>query len=814
MVKCSADAPLAPSLPGRETGAAQDPSILKRSKQTPGTVVGEKDKPDNGIKREEDVKAPPAAVKELSVIEQQMLTSPSGKDKVLPQLFKVTALQQFGYSFFSPDSRGFAPLSDIPVGPDYILGSGDRIHLSIWGSINSSFELEVKRSGEIIIPKVGPVKVAGVQFGKLHPLISGSLARIYKDFNVSVTMGKLRLIKIYMVGEVRSPGDYSISSLSTLINALSAAGGPTKNGSLRGIEIRRDGQVVAVVDLYDFFIKGDKSSDIKLLSGDTVFVPPIGKVAGIAGNVRRPAIYELKGEKTLKELIELSGGITSGGYLQRVQIARVDAHEKKIVTDVDIDPRSSGRSVEESAATISLQDMDFVKILPIDARLRGYVRLEGHVARPGDYALRQGMKLSDIVKPDNLLPEYYGEAGQIVRRVQPDNHPEIINFNLRRAQAGEIGDDLELKEFDRVVVYSRWDMEEMPRVRIGGEVQKPGEYRLFQNMTLRDLVIRAGNPKRTAYLKNAEITRLSRSGETVTSFSINVNLEEALKGGSKDNITLQPYDEVMIRRIPNWSDTTERYISVKGEVAFPGVYPIFKGEKLSSIIRRAGGFTDKAYLKGAKFTREHIREQQQKRMEEILAREEMNITKRQGELSAVAASREELDATKASLEGMMKSIAILKQAKAEGRMVINLPPLDKLEESQFNVEVMGGDILEIPGDPQVVNVFGQVYNPSSFVYVKGETVADYLAKSGGGTRDAENGDIYILKADGSVVSRQMASSGFLFFGGFMNSSLDSGDTVVVPQKLEKIAWMREIKDIATILGQIALTAGVLIAAGL
>lgn len=770
---------------------------------TSGRVVKKKDV----VRPDGDPKA------ELSSIEQLMLTSPSGADKIFSQSFKVSVIQQFGYSFFKPEARGFAPITDIPVGPEYVLGSGDRIVVSVWGSLNGTFELEVNRSGEVSLPKVGPVKVAGVPLGRLHSLFSGSLAKIYKDFNISVTMGKLRLIKVYLVGEIRNPGDYTISSLSTVINALSAAGGPTKNGTLRSITIKRDGKTAATVDLYDFFIKGDKSSDIRLQSGDTIFVPPVGPVAGIVGNVRRPAIYELRDEKTLNELVVLAGGITSTGYLQRLQLARVDAHDKKIVTDINIDPKSSGKSLEDASGAIGIQDMDLVKIFPIDSKLRGYVRLEGHLLRPGDYSLRPGMRISDLIREDNLLPEYYSETGQITRLFRPDNHPEVVNFNLKTALAGDRGADLELKEFDRVRVFSRWEMEDQPKVRIGGEIQRPGEYRLLQNMTLRDLLIVAGNPKQTAFMKNAEVTRLSRSGDSVSSFSINVNLEEALKGGAKDNILLQPYDEVVVRKIPNWSESRERYITLKGEVAFPGVYPIFKGEKLSRILRRAGGFTDKAYLPGAKFTREQIKEYQQKRMDEILAREEINITKKQGELAAVAASREELEATKASLEGMMKSLAILKQAKAEGRLVINLPPMDRLENSPFNLEVMGGDTLEIPSDPKVVNVFGQVYNPSSFVYVEGETVADYLAKSGGGTREAENADIYILKADGTVVSRQMASTGF-FFGGFMNKPLEPGDTVVVPQKLEKIAWMREIKDVATILGQIALTAGVLIAAGL
>src|SRR6185369_2668558 len=243
------------------------------------------------------------------------------------------------------------------------------------------------------------------------------------DFNLNLTMGRLRNIKVYVVGEVRRPGDYNLNSLSTLINALSAAGGPTKNGSLRNIRINRNGQLVEVVDLYDFFLKGDKGRDVRLQPGDTILVPVLGPVAGVAGNVRRPAIYELKEERSLKELLQLAGGINPTGYLQRVQLYRVQAHDKKMVTDFALEP-GAGLAPDQPAGAIALQDLDLVKVLPIDDVLRGYVRLEGYVLRPGDYALKPGMRLSSLLTPDNMLPEYYRHAGQLTRLYPPDLHPE------------------------------------------------------------------------------------------------------------------------------------------------------------------------------------------------------------------------------------------------------------------------------------------------------------------------------------------------------------------------------------------------------
>jgi len=752
---------------------------------------------------------------EQSAIEKALVEDSWTVDKAKPQQFTVGKLTQYGYSFFRPEAKGFASQVDVPVGPDYIVGVGDRIVLTLWGSVDGKFELEVNRNGEITLPRVGTVIVAGINYVQLKQVIHALLAKVYKDFELDVNIGKLRMIKVYLVGEVKKPGDYNISSLSTVINALSAAGGPTKNGSLRNIRIKRNGRLLETVDLYDFFLKGDKSRDIRLQSGDTVLVPAIGPVAGIAGNVRVPGIYELKNEKSLRELLSLAQGIRPTGYLQRVQISRVNANKEHAVNDFNLDLKESGKSVDDIAASVPLQDMDMVKVFPIDKTLHGYVRLTGYVLRPGDYAVKPGMHISDILTKDNLLPEFYETAGEITRLYPPDLHPEKIYFNPSRAIAGEPGYNKELQEFDTVRIFSRWQMEEMPRVRVSGEVQKPGDYRLFHNMKVRDLLIAAGNTKLTAYMKNADITRIKMTGESVTSFPININLEEALKDNPQHNVALEPYDELSVRKIPNWANETERYVTLKGEFRFPGRYSIFKGEKLSAVIERAGGYTDKAYLRAAKFTRVSIRELQQKRMDESLIKTEQEIVKKESLLASTAASSEELSATKAALEGLQRSVEILKKAKAEGRLVIRLSGLDRFRGSVNDVELMGGDVLDVPQKPNAVNVLGQVYNPISLIPNDDKDVEYYLGKAGGPTNDADESGIYIVRVDGTVHSRQQVSflKG-LFTSGFMATVLGPGDTIIVPQQYEKIAWMREIKDMTQILANVALAAGVLVAAHL
>lgn len=739
---------------------------------------------------------------DLSAIEIAMMASGSDAEKTSPQKFQNKKLLQFGYSFFRTGTDPFAAMSDIPVGPDYLLGAGDRINLTVWGSIDGSYQLEVNRSGELVIPKVGPVKVAGVSFGQLPQLLTGQLSRIFRNFQLSVTMGKLRLIKVYVVGDVNAPGDYNISSMSTLLNALSAAGGPTHSGTLRSIVIRRDGQLVDTIDLYDFFLKGDKSRDIRVQSGDTVFVPSIGSVAGIAGNVRRPAIFELKNEKTLKDLLDLADGIVPTGYLQRLQISRVDAYEKKSVTDVNLDPKTTGKDLDSLAAAISVKDMDLVKIFPIDSTVRGYARLSGYVLRPGDYAVKPGMTLRDLLLPDNLLPEYHQSIGSLIRLMPPDYHPEMIVINPANAAAGKPGFNLELQEFDTVKIYSRWEMEEMPRVRVNGDVQRPGDYRLLEGMTVRDLLYTAGNVKLTAFLKNAEIARMQRRGDSVSLSSLVIDLGRALDNDPKHNLLLEPFDELTVRRIPNWAEETDRYVTITGEVQFPGTYPIFKGERISDVVLRSGGYTDKAYLRGAKFTRRSVQELQQKQMDVILSRTERDIVQKQADLSALASSKEELDSTKAALDALLKNTEKMKQLKAEGRVVIHFEQGQEMKRSDYDLLLEGGDTFYVPPTPSVVNVMGQVYNPSSFVHLTGNSASSYLDLSGGATKDAEPSDMYVLRADGSVYSRQQS-----FFGSFLSSPLDAGDTLIVPQKLERVAWIREIKDWSQILANIALTAG-------
>ncbi len=274
--------------------------------------------------------------------EEKDLLSPierSFHEEKIPQVVS-REIKQFGYDFFAAKPSTFAPIADVPVGPDYVIGPGDAFTISLWGRIEASFPVEVDRNGEITLPKVGVLKVWGLTFAQLQKFLLEQISRYYKDFQMNVTMDKLRTIRVYVVGEVQSPGNYLLSSLSTLYHALIAAGGPSKNGSMRNIQLLRNGKVVENIDLYDFFLRRDRSKDVRLQSGDTIFIPVIGSTIGISGSVKRPAIYELKEPMALKDFINLAGGVTFQGYLQKVQVERVEAHQKKIIVDFDLSPES------------------------------------------------------------------------------------------------------------------------------------------------------------------------------------------------------------------------------------------------------------------------------------------------------------------------------------------------------------------------------------------------------------------------------------------------------------------------------------------
>lgn len=732
-------------------------------------------------------------------------------DKAEPETFERD-LKQFGYEFFRNSGQLSQAVDSMPATDEYLVGPGDVLKLTIWGAVNTQQELTVDRNGEVLIPKVGSIKVWGQPLNQAKTAINNAIGRYYRNYEMNLSMGRLRTIQVYVVGEVEAPGSYPISSMSTVINALAAAGGPSRNGSLRKIKVTRGAQPLDSVDLYDMLLSGDRGKDLRLQNGDTIFVPVIGPVVAVAGEVRRPAIYEINGSTTLSRMLEMAGGVTASGFTGRIQLERLNANQARIIQDVTPIAGKDG-----TLAAINLQDRDMVKVFPVQAATRQVVTLKGNVQMVGEYQFKPGMRLTDLLpSPQALLPESYLDSVEITRMSPPEYRRELITVSLRRAFEGSETDNIKLQEQDSIKIFSRWEMEEKPKVAVNGAVVNPGVYEYQHGMSVRDLVTAGGSARRNAYLEQAELSRIIISGDRAESKRIPLNLGKALAGDSQHNLPLQPDDVLIVRSVADWVDSTDKFVKLKGEVRFPGIYTVARGEKLSSVITRAGGYTANAYLFGAKFTRRTVREQQQKRMDEIILRAEKDIMQKQAALATVSASKEELESTKAALDGLLRGLDQMRKVKAEGRVVMKLAQLDELQKSSYDLELEGGDEIEVPQRSGVIHVLGQVYNQTSFVYLpESARLDEYLKKAGGPTREADESEMYLIKADGSVFSRHQSSFGIQWsddskswsFGSFMASHLMPGDTLVVPQKLDKIAWMREIKDITQILANVALAAG-------
>lgn len=697
------------------------------------------------------------------------------------------------------------PSSNVPVGPDYVIGPGDEVRIGVWGSVEGTWSAEVDRDGNINVPKIGTLGVTGLTFQEIKEVLQKEMSRYFKDFQMSVTMGNLRTLTVYVVGNAQAPGAYSVSSLSTVINALVVAGGPSKAGSMRDIQLKRKGETVSHLDLYDFLISGDKSSDLRLLPEDVIFIPPIGPIVGVAGNVDRPAIYEMKGKTMLSEGIKMAGGVTAAAHLQRVQVERVFQRQTKVVVDVNFE-KFKGKQ------DIPLQDGDIVKIFPIVPLVTNMVVLQGNVRRPGEYEWRPGMRAKDILPHgDSLLPDTFLEYALITRLVPPDNHQEYRSFDLGAVLfRSDVQNNICLEPYDVVTVFNKWEMVPKEKVRITGAVNRPGEFDYRPNMRLSDLLKLAGGLSKYALGSKAELTRVTPMSSGPLTQQIAINPEEALAGSPEDDISLQGDDYLFVKTVPDWR--LYRTVSLSGEVKFQGNYALSKGEKLSSVLERAGGFTEKAYPRGAVLTRLSLKNTQQQQLNDMIGRLQQEVMARSA--AAVGGATDPDEAQIAVAESKQKQAFVegLKQIRATGRMVINVEEARRAKNSALDVELEDGDVLTIPTNPQTVQVIGAVYNQSSFVFLPTKDYSYYIDRAGGFSRVADKSQVYIVKVDGSTTS---PGSGFFWNTGAKQwesgspDQIEAGDTIVVPAELERIAWLRNLKDLTQVLYQTTLGGAVI-----
>lgn len=500
-----------------------------------------------------------------------------------------TDLRQFGYELFAGSPDTFTPATDVPVPAEYVLGPGDEINIHLYGRADEELVLVVDREGEIAFPSLGPLAVAGMGFAEAKAFIAQQVKEKLVGITADISMGKLRSIRIFALGDVERPGSYTVSGLSTISNALFVSGGIRKTGSLRNIQLKRAGQVMAVIDLYDFLLKGDTREDVRLLPGDVVFVPPIGKTAGVAGQVVRPAIYELKHEQSVAGLIGLSGGTLPTAYKEMALIERIAPTGGQSVIEI---------SLSKTSPATPLKNGDLLKVFSVTDYENNPVYLLGHVKRPGKYAWHEGLELKEILpSPNMLLPEAKLDYGVIERESGIDRETSILHFNLLDAINGKTSIALEAR--DKVYVFKRAQLREMPVTEIVGSVQNPGKYEAKKNMRLWDLVMAAGGMKRDALLDDVELYRENPLTKDVSVQRYNLRVGPSLS--EQDNPLLQDQDRVVIHSV--WEEKTRHSVQVLGEVNNPGSFTLAEGMKLSDLIFAAGGVTERAYLKVAELTR-------------------------------------------------------------------------------------------------------------------------------------------------------------------------------------------------------------------
>jgi protein involved in polysaccharide export with SLBB domain len=655
----------------------------------------------------------------------------------------------FGQEVFGDSPRSYASPDDLVPAADYLVGPGDELRVRAWGQVEIDVQAIVARDGTISIPRVGTIPVAGIRYQDLAGALRVAIGRLYKGFELSVSPGRLRSIQVFVVGQVVRPGLQTVSSLSTTLNALFASGGPSPSGTMRRIELRRGAKLVGTVDLYDLLLKGDKSKDLRLQSGDVVFVPAVGPVAAIAGRVKTPAIYELAGSETpLSELIGYAGGPSTTANLHSIQFERLDQDKGRVVRELPWAPDS---------LSTSLRDGDVVQLRALSQRFDNAVTLRGNVAFPIRTEWKRGLTISGLI-PDRrvLIPEAYWE--KTAARAN-----EAVTATATRSSRSDQAKDAKKAEHDQTDVENlleevNWDyavIERLDRVRL--------------------------EPKLIPFdLRKAVIDR-----------------------DPAHDLQLEPGDIVTVFSQKDILSPTEKrtyFVRVEGEVTVPGVYQVRPGDTLRQLVARAGGLSRNAYLFGAEFTREQVRKEQQSRLDEVARRAEGELENSGVERLSRATTAEEATATRTQLESQRATLARLRSMKSSGRMVLELEPEASTVDHLPDLALEDGDRLFVPHRYSTVGVYGAVYTTTSLIYKPGRKLGDYLSLAGGTTRAADTSSAYVLRADGSVYSRRHTS----FFSSFDGKVLMPNDAIVVPEDYAPISWVRELKDWSQIFYQFGL----------
>lgn len=701
----------------------------------------------------------------------------------------VAGLLPFGYDLFGESTAPFEADAGVPLPADYVVGPGDEMTVQLYGGQSRNVALSVDREGVVRFPGLGPIHVGGLTFSAARRLLETRVSQQMIGVQASVSMGETRAIRVFVLGEVRKPGSYSISGLGTVTSALFAAGGITRIGSLRDVQLKRQGVVVRRLDLYDFLIRGDTADDARLLPGDAIFIPPVGPTISVDGEVKRPAIYELRNESSIDEVVRMAGGLTAEADPRRATLTQVDSSARRIVLDLNLQ-QSSGKGRKPGNG-------DILRVARLRPQLDDAVILEGFVHRPGPHAWREGLRLSDVIGSLDELKPSADQHYVLVRREDPhDLRISVVSADLTAALAApDSAANIRLAARDRITVFELAPgreqiirpllteirmQSELSRptqiVRVGGRVKVPGEYPLETGMRVSDLLRAGGNLDASAYGGTAELTRysLDRTGTRQTRL-VNIDLEAVRRGDATANLVLEPFDYLIVKETPDWTD--QESVTLRGEVRFPGTYPIRKGETLREVLDRAGGLTALAFPGGSAFTRRDLKEIEQQQLDRLTERLRSDLAS----MTLQAANAGKADSSQALLAGQ-GLLQQLQGSKAVGRFVIDLPGLvaDRVGGSK-DVVLRDGDELIIPRMRQEVTVIGEVQNPTSHLYIPALGREEYISASGGTTVKADAKHIYVVHADGSVSVRRAS-----WLSRNYAAAIRPGDTIVVPLDTERM----------------------------
>src|SRR5579885_309331 len=704
----------------------------------------------------------------------------------------------YGASLFERVPATFAPVDHVPVGPNYVIAPGDELQVVMWVQFNFSRRCLVSRTGELNVPQAGPVMEAGLNDAQATAALKQAMSRLYRNFDLSITFGRLHAIQVFVVGEARRPGSYSVSSLSTLVNAVFASGGPSARGSMRDIELKRNGTAVSKFDLYDLLLNGDKSRDARLEPGDVILIRSAGPRIAVTGSIERPGIYEIREGDTLGDVLKVADGLSPVAATKQVVLERVA--EGSALTTLRI-------ALDKAGLCTGLQAGDIVRVLPIVPRFENTVTLRGNVADPGRFPWHPGMRLSELLPEKEALitRDYWKERNKAFALAEESTNEESTKEDISAPAdaAGQKGAAQTAQQTTLQHVAYREETRNPQGDTSLGAAMSSDDVPPLRQFTPRNTVQPAAPDIDWEY---ASIERTDRS--TLATHIVPFHLGKlVLNHDPTEDLPLERGDVVTIFSKADFSvprAQQSKQVRLEGEIARAGVYTVRPGETLRELVQRAGGITGNAYLYGAQFTRESTRREQQKRYDDFLSQFEREINEAGSNLSSRVTSPQQAATAQTSLASQRDLIERLRKVSMNGRIVLDMQPKSHGEAALTDLPLENGDRLYIPSRPSTVNVIGNVFEQASFLYQEDLRTGDYLKKAGGPERSADRSHMFVIRADGSVVSR---SAGSVLFGkSFDALHMYPGDTLVVPAYINKSTFVRNLTDWSQIFTNLALGA--------